>query len=354
MPILDTRCSPAVLLLAALLAACSHTDPIGYANYGAIGPRSPGPEALLDGAGPGSAWTENGGGILYLGGCLGRERSSAPSIIMLPAIGGSATWEMCEADLSLKMVKFPLDSASEFDAAALGADGRLLYVECVYPNLTDISCGNLGHMSMWLSDSAWPFTRRRKLFELYHVVLGAPADSNNVLNDLSNLSWVGPAAFVARGLNMNPHYGVTFLGITYGTTAATSPSLSLIAGTSDVQLFSVAEAGAALVFARAALVVERMPVPGGAATTIVTLPAAPGRTIVDISCKSEMCLLLTHEGGAGVAAQSTFWTLDLRTAELATLRAYPSLFSSAQLSPSSNSVLVGEADGLHLFTDLLP
>ena len=340
------------MLLALILAACGHSDPIGYENYGAIGPRVPGPEARLNGAGTGSTWTENGGGILYIAGCLGRENPVVPSIIMLPAIGGSATWEMCEADLSLKVRK---DSTSEFDAAALGADGRLIYVECVYPNLKDIGCLNLGQMSMWLADSAWPFTRRRKLFELYHVVLGAPADSTNVLNGLANLAWVAPAAFVARGLNLHPFYGVTFLGIAYGTTTAASPSLSLIAGTSEVQLFSVAEAGATLVFTtQAPLVIERMPVPaGGSATIVATVPTATGRTIVDISCRAELCLLLTQETGAGGAAQSTFWTLDLSTGKLVALRSDPASFSSAQLSPSSGSVLVGEADGLHLFTDLL-
>ena len=344
-----------MVLLALILAACGHTDPIGYQNYGAIGPRVPGPEARLNGAGPGSTWTENGGGILYIAGCLGREAPVVPSIIMLPAVGGSATWEMCEADLSLRMAKFPVDSTSEFDAAALGADGRLIYVECEYPNIKDIGCLNLGHMSMWLSDSAWPFTRRRKLFELFHVVLGVPADSTNVLNDLADLAWVGPTAFVARGLNLHPFYGETFLGIAYGTTTAASPSISLMAGTSAVQLFSVAEAGATLVFTTPTpLVIERMPVPaGGSATTVATLPTANGRTIVDISCRADVCLLLTQEVGGGGAAQSTFWTLDLATGNLVALRSYPAFFTSAQLSPSSGSVLVGEADGLHLFTDLL-
>ena len=79
--------------------------------------------------------------------------------------------------------------------------------------------------------------------------IGGSATSTSVLNGLDRLTWVGPGGrSQARGLNQHPFYGVTFLGIAYGATTAASPSISLIPGTSQVQLFSTAEAGATMVF----------------------------------------------------------------------------------------------------------
>ena len=69
--------------------------------------------------------------------------------------------------------------------------------------------------------------------------------------------------------------------------------------------------------------------------------------------QAELCLLLTQEpSGTGITA--TFWTVDLVTGAVVSLRSYPTALSSAQLSPGGNGVLVREADGVHLFTNLLP
>ena len=345
---------------------CTHSDsyPIGT-DYGAIGPLVPGSEASLGGLGADAAWTENGGGILYTGACLSQAQpppdpifptKTIPSILLLPASGGSAFWELCEAEKSVinPPPANPGDSTTTLYGAALGADGRLVYVECVWLWLhgslhqESLNCANSGVISMWLSDSAAPFTRRRRLFTLYRT---SPATTGPV-NNLLNVRWVGSAAFIARGYSLAANSDTVFLGLVSGTTGA-SPSLGIIPNTDRIRLFSPTEGNATLVFNRDSLAVERMPIRGGTITSVATLPALAGRALIDLSCKAELCLLLTQEpSSAGIT--STFWTVDLATGAVVSLRSYPIALSGAQLSPGGNGVLVREADGVHLFTDLLP
>ena len=325
----------------------------------------PGPEARLDTLGADVAWTENGGGIIYSSACLSRSQpppdpifptKTIPSILLLPASGGSAFWELCEAEKSLinPPPANPGDSTTTLYGAALGADGRLIYVECVWLWLHGIldqeslNCANSGVISMWLADSAAPFTRRRRLFTLYRASQTTTSPVNNVLN----VRWVGSAAFIASGYSLAANSDVVFLGLVYGTTGI-NPSLGIIPNTDRVRLSSPAEGNATLVFSRDSLLVERMPLRGGTITSVAMLPALAGRALIDLSCKDELCLLLTQEpSGSGIT--STFWTMDLATGAVMSLRTYPIALSSAQWSPGTNGVLVREADGVHLFTDLLP
>lgn len=335
--------------LALITSGCDHAGPFEHEFYGAVGPRTPGPEARLEFT-PGDAiWTEDGKGFLYAGNCFGRtpvfRGSAIPSIILRPSHGGSATWEMCEALISFQT---PRDSAAEFSAPALGADGRLLYVECVWPAISDLNCTNAGHMTMWLGDSSRPFTRRQELFGLYHNGPGIPPDPIDVVNHLTAVTWVGAEAFIAVGANLNAFAGDRVLGVVYGTTGA-KPTLTLLAGTTGVQISSAAESNRTLVFTRDSQNIESMPIQGGAATHVAVIPLFVGRRIVSISCRAELCLVVTNEGGL----QSTFWTLSVNTGILTTLRTLTGVVRSARLSPASNSVLVVQGDGLYLFTDLL-
>lgn len=336
-------------MLAPIMNGCDHAGPFEHAFYGAVGPRAPGPEARLDFT-PGDAiWTEDGKGFLYTRACFGRSPifggSTIPSVVLRPSHGGSATWEMCEALISFQA---PRDSAAEFSAPALGADGRLLYVECVWPNISDLNCTNAGHMTMWLGDSSWAFSRRQKLFELYHNGPGIPPDPFTVVNHLTAVTWVGPDAFIANGANLNAFAGDRPLGVVYGTTGST-PTLTLISGTTGVQISSAAESNRTLVFSRDSQNIERMPIRGGTAAHVAAIPLFVGRHIVSISCRAELCLVVTNEGGL----QSTFWTVTLDTGILTSVRTLTGVVRSARLSPSSNTVLVVQGDGLYLFTDLL-
>ena len=115
------RCFQTATVL--LLAACTHSDsfPTGT-DYGAIGPLVPGPEASLGAIGADASWTENGGGILYSAACLSRGQpppdpifptKTIPSILLLPASGGSAFWELCR---SRKVADRPRSPASPGDS----------------------------------------------------------------------------------------------------------------------------------------------------------------------------------------------------------------------------------------------
>jgi hypothetical protein len=343
-----------ICVLSLIAAGCDHASPFDEGPLGAIGPRTPGPEARLDLTDRSASWTEDGKGFLYTRTCFGRSPplggSPIASIVLRPAHGGSATWELCEGVNSFRTER---DSAAEFSAPALGADGRLLYVECVWPGISDLTCTNAGHMTLWLGDSARNFSRRRKIRDLYHAGPGLPPDPPNVVNHLTAITWVGPDAFIGIGANLNAFAGDRTLGVVYGTTGV-SPSLELLPGTSGVAISSAAESNRTLVFSRDSQNIERMPIRGGTATHVAVVPLFIDRRIVALSCRAEFCLVLTTEGGSGGDARSTFWSLSLNSGLIAPLRTVSGAASSARLSPSSNAVLVARADALYLFTDLLP
>jgi hypothetical protein len=341
------------VLLSLIMVGCDHASPFEQPPLGAVGPRVPGPEARLDSTDRTAVWTEDGKGFLYTRTCFGRRPvfggAAIASIVLRPAHGGSATWELCEATNSFLT---PRDSAAEFSTPALGDDGRLLYVECVWPNINGLTCGNAGHMTMWLGDSARPFSRRRKLFELHHAAPGRPPDPPNVVNQLTGVTWIDTDAFTAIGANFDAFGGFRYLGVVYGTTGA-SPSLYLLPGTGGVQISSAAESNHVIVFTRDSQTIQLMPIHGGASSVVATMPLLIGRRIVAISCRDEFCLVVTNEPAAGDLS-STFWSLSLDSRVLTSVRTVTGVVSAARISPSSNAVLVARGDVLYLYDDLLP
>jgi hypothetical protein len=329
-------------LIIALSISCDHTSPIAAAIYTPPDPLVPGAEAKLALSGDDAHWTSDGSGILYVGGCLQRKAAGAASMRIIPATGGSAIWEMCEDRNSIKQ---PPDSLTSLSTAALGSDGPLLYAECVWPDLDPlIGCANLGHITIWLADSGRSWGARRPLFDLYHVILGTPPDPPGKLNELVELRWIGATTFLARGFHLSPS-SETMLGLVVGTTA-TNPTLTLLPETDQVVAYSTAN-DTNIVFFRSDLLVERMPIDGGAAQQVAAVPAAPGRALVDVSCNGSTCLLLTRE-----SIGSAFWRLDLQSNSVSQIRGDAATITLAQRSPRSQAVLVRRPDGYYLYSDV--
>ncbi len=351
--------------LALLIVACSHSEPFVLGSYRETGPLVPGPEARIAGGG---SWTEDGGGILFVAGCYGypsfEQRKYYPynivdiiGIAMLPASGGSVVWERCE--LGYPFIG-SVDSVARFTAAALGKGGSLLFVEFVGPRPTCTACDYYAifyHSELYLADSGQPLNTRRKLATLFRESVGHPVVPPEAINQLTRLAWVGKDTFVAEASNLNPNRISTPLGLARGLVTADSALLTVIPGTANTHRWSVAEAGVAVVFSEDSLTLQRVPFAGGTVTALAAIPAGGRRHIDDVSCRGDLCLVLSSEDTTTATGQlkrvSAFWTVSVATGTVALLRADQKLYSSAKLSPTSNVVLVGENDGMHLFSELL-
>ncbi|HEY4320779.1 MAG TPA: hypothetical protein VGM77_06305 [Gemmatimonadales bacterium] len=352
---------PSAILVGALVASlfgCDHAAPFAASSRGAAGPRVAGPEALIDGARDSSVWTADGRGIFFTGPCLisqtVRGNVASPAFSIIPAGGGSISWQKCETAISRRL---PRDSVAAFWATSLSPGGQLLYLESVSWAPTPVLVfPAFSHADLWLGDSAGPLGGGRRILALYHDSAGASVVSPQTINWLIGVHWVDEQTFVAIGANLPTRLGVihpTLIQLVRGTIASNAASLTPIDGTTGVVHYALAQQGATIVFNRGGLAIESIPTKGGAVMTVATLPAAIGQTLADISCRGTSCLLLTREEVDG-QVQSTFWTLSLASATLAAVRTDAAAYISAKLSPVSGAVLVGEAGSLFLFTDLLP
>jgi hypothetical protein len=332
------------LTLMLALSGCSHTDAVEYLPYGAAGPLAPGAEARLALSGSGVQRVDGGPGILYIGSaCLARNYvrgALIPALRMLPAAGGSATWELCE---SVNSYRTQADSAEGFGAAAMAAGGSLLYTICTWPNLKDLGCENSGHVQLWQSDSAWPYSRRRLLVDLYASVLGVPRAPRTTLNNLTEIRWAGSRAFVARGFNVNPTVGDSILGLVIGRIDSAGATLQLLPNTADVQSWSTAQQGRAIIANRGDFAIETISTVSGVADTLVAMPDVPGRSIAAISCRGSICLVVTNDGG-----RSTFWQLGLNSRQLVQLGVDAGSVTSAALSPVTDAVVLGRTNAYYL------
>jgi hypothetical protein len=344
------------MMIAILSSGCDHSAPYDVPDYGG-GPRF-GPGGSLDGVTGAASWTGDGAGVLYVGKCFLPETvlgtHPAPALIVLPTNGDRA-WEMCERDLSLV---FANDSSETYWAASLAADGRLLYEESVSPP------GGPGftifpaftHAAVWLTDSAYPATHR-KVLELYHDSAGAATVPGNVVDWLLDVRWANATTFVGMGANLPDRLGVYSphpIALIRGMIGKSSASMDTIAGTGGARAYSLAEGGRTVLFARDPLTIERVPVDGGVPVAVSTLPAANGRTLADISCNPQICLLVTWETAPSGGVQSTYWTLSLSTGTVTPLQTVSGTIAAARISPRSKAVLVEAGAGWSVNSSLLP
>jgi hypothetical protein len=272
---------------------------------------------------------------------------------LIPATGGSVTWERCE--LGFNFIT-STDSNVSFPTVAMSTGGRLLYVELIglrshgaepdhYPVFY--------HADLYLSDSGQQLNIRRKLSTLFREQNGQAVVSSTTINQLEHLTWVGATSFIAESFNLTPDGKRQPLGLAQGTITADSAVLSTIPGTASARRWSVADAGASVIFVNDSLTLRREATTGGAITVAATIPNGARRFIVDVSCRDDLCLVLTHDDAVFPLRISKFWTVSLSSGTVTLLRTDQQTYTSAKLSPGANLVLVGESDGFHLFSELL-
>lgn len=347
-------CLPLVGASAALLllGGCSHSDAFDPVSA-QLGPISSGPDIQLTFNGDQDywpTWTEDGSGILY---AFVRSGTNVVHrcVGLLPAGGGTQTWTLCDDRFG------SADSSNSFPAYALGADGRLLYLEAQSHN------NSTPTPVLWLADSAKPFIRTA-------LVTFPISFASGIYNWLGDLKWTGPNSFVglAQAWNTAPHGYQSYLQDTVlanirgvvisGTIAGGRATMAPVPGTDGATGYSLAEGGASIIFTTlgdAAL--RRVPVAGGTPTTVATI--ATSNKLVGVSCKGGTCIVadapITIYDGATQydalsAGLSGLHSVTISTGAVASL-SNGTYYSSPQWAPTSNDIVVqGGGTAGHLGT----
>ena len=299
------------------LVGCSHSDTF-VPGDNSVGPSGTGSDVLLtynteQDYWP--AWTQDGKGILY----AYVDQVNPPGIAhrcfgLLPATGGTRLWQLCDSRAPQG------DTVSSFTAYALGADGRLLYVESVAPRTFPSFPSKI---TLWLADTAKPFARTA-LLTLPIPGLGTPAGW------LSDIEWIDPSTFIALGQNYGNAYHTdprfippiptqdtlfadsilsssggpsTGSGVVLvGTIAGTQATVRAISGSEGATSYARTTDGATLVITkRDDLRLYKLPFSGGAATVVATVTPIQGQ-LVGVSCQLSSCIvasdpMLLFDGG---------------------------------------------------------
>ncbi len=334
----------ATLLPILWVTACTHTAPFVTGSYGAVGPfREIAGEGQLTVLVASSAyWSTDGRGIIYL-----------PELAVLPAGGGSATWDF---------------GGGGFSAPAIDAAGRILVQmnEPVNPDHVLPFPVNW-HAEYWLADTGRPWSLRRQMLTLYHDKLGTPTVSSSTVNWLLRASWAGPDTFVAVGQNLNPNGTFTTLGVYRGVIVDSATLTGPLPGTAGQAHFGFANGGHTVVFSDSTslnLWTESFDTPG-APTVIATLPDTTDRSIVDLSCGAARCVIVTTElipaiPGTKAHMGATLWEVDVATGALTPRWSFTGLPPLAALptavavSPTAGDVVVVQNKQLYLLQGVLP
>lgn len=341
------------LLLLASLAACSHTEPYATGPQGALGPLLPGNPAVVS-TSPG-AWTQDGRGILIQGTCLDLSRAGRgmSAIRILPAQGGSALWERCEDRPWIAKS----DSAWRFAAPAVARDGRMLYVEAVGPLFKPTRPYRFPmywHAELWLSDTGGPSSPgRRLLMNLWGAHPPLPLVPPSTTDWIADMAWIGSDDFIALAQTLSDEGPVSQPRLAHGVIAADGARLTTLPGTGKVQAFAVAAGGTSVVFIGDSFNISRVAVSGGAVTIVATFPTAAVQRVVDVSCRDDLCIVLTNDPAPANLPRSTLWRLTLSNGQLLPIQSFQDRLASAKLSPISGDVLMFGSGGLSLYTGLV-
>ncbi len=364
--ILFRRAVPLAIIFA---IACSHSSPVTATDPTPLGPSSSGSDVQLT-FNPGQdywpAYTEDGRGILYQYSQPG-DAAGNRCIGLLPAAGGTRLWSLCDTRVS------QVDSVSSFAAFALGADGRLLYLEAVSPLHAEVPF----ETSLWLADSAQPFQRRR--LATLPMTIG-----DSIVDWLSDAQWTGPTTFLALAQRVSGEAHCRFctaddtiytgLYMVSGSVTSGGVTLARLPGTDGATEFGVSASRGTIVFSKAGdLTIYEVPAAGGTPATNGSVPAGTERTILGLSCAGARCVAATSAvnaplGGPVTANGGLLWSVDL-TSKAVSQIGEPSanfLWASAQLAPDGHDVVL-QANGaignqrltsdtrsdLHLLTGIL-
>lgn len=323
--------------LAAL--ACGHSDPfVTQSQTQSLPYAAQEPVRLTYNPGDNywPSWTEDGRGIIYYYSVSEPDSHADDRCIgLLRPSGGTRIWQMCDER------REHTDSADSFAGAAIGSDGRLIYLEIS----THRGSGGLTGVNqppqttvLWLADTTFPF-QRRALFQL-----GAPI-SGNFVNWLRDTQWIGPTSFIALAqfdsIRPNPKPGSALfdsiflpVGVVRGEIGSSGATLSIVPGTESASSYSLAENGTSLILWRSGLALERVPIAGGTPSTVATIPTATGRRITGLTCQGSICLVSTT---TSAPSAKRFWRVSLATGAVIDLAA--GVDSFPRISPTSTDVV---------------
>ena len=273
--------------LLVLLAACDHSAPFTPAPILPLGPKDATPPVHLT-FNPATdyapTWTEDGKGILY--NFAQQNRSDGDRCLgLLPADGGTRLWTLCDDRAT------HADSSDSFGAAALGTDGRLLYLESSARKGKEAPDNTV----LWLADTAAPFNRRALI--TFPSFVG-----DSIISWMSDVQWTGPNEFIALAQRLEVFQlflrrieSDTVLwgqAVVRGTISATGAALRIIPGTEGFAWYALAEGGNTIVLARRyGLSLQRVPISGGIPTLVADIPPDSNRHILGLTCRGETCLV---------------------------------------------------------------
>jgi hypothetical protein len=96
-------------------------------------------------------------------------------------------------------------------------------------------------------------------------------------------------------------------------------------------------------------VIRRVDLATGTTTVAATLGLSASGRSLDISCRPDACVVLTHDG-----ANWGLWKLDLATSALTLARSFNHALTVAKLSPTSGDVVALEGNNLYFLAGVLP
>ena len=318
--------------VALVLAACNHTAPFVTGFYRATGPFAEiaGEEQLTVGGVSFGAWSSDGARILSL-------TSGSGCFNALPAAGGSGLWFHCNA-------------GGGYSAAALDGHGRIVF-QIWNAGLPLFPVR--GQADFWVVDTTRPYSLIHKLLTLYRDTVGLAVVSPTTVNWIAQSSWMGPDTFVVVGQNLKPNGTFTTLGVYRGVIRDTAELTGPLSGTAGKAHYGFADGGHTVVFSDSGSLVlwkasfdDIQP-----SEMIATIPHDSDRSIVDLSCGGNRCVVLTDELVLGrVPAQNhvgaTLWELDLATGAVTSRFEFPgtgvlkALPNTVSVSPISGDVVV--------------
>lgn len=356
----------------AMLAACSHSDPIAQSDPESVGPFSAGSPARLTFSAADDRfanWTDDGEGIFYSFRAPNRTDRDR-CLGLLPAEGGTRLFELCEHRLAFA------DSTDFVASGALSTDGKLLYLQATSRRNAQLP----GVTRLYLSDTTSRAVRRVLL--TMPIALGATS-----VDWLADMHWTGPDTFIG----LAQQFTVVSVGagaardtvfvpvaVVRGTVTAQGATLSPIAGTEGASEYSVIEGGTALMIRTVGFTLKRLPIQGGVPTTAIVMPdlsrAGAFSRVISHSCRDTTCLVLMFHLGGGIENNSLdYYLIQVSTSGgvqrhyAAVANPVPSNVNSGRgeiswhavrMSPTADRAVVsvnnrGNVD-LYLFKGLLP
>lgn len=343
------------------VSACGHTEPftgLGVDQQGPFNGATPLRLTFNSDADYSAAWAADGKGILY----TYSDRSRADHdrcLAMLPATGGTRVFTLCDNRPG------HADSAETITSAALSEDGELLYLVG-----SSLPVGQLpARITLFQADTATPFNRR--------ALVTLPSDVGGGLrpNWLLDVTWVGPDEFLAMAtdLTLVPQCAGCLLrdtvfiplGVVRGTIGGNGAVMELVQGTLGASHFAVADGGTNIVISNG-LTLSKLPIGGGALTTLTTLPTTFSKRIDDISCRGSACVVLTYEQQLETEPPPPHFVDLWKMLRVSTaggpattlIESFSTPWLQAKVSPTGPDIVVRQGQfrtgDLYLFRNLLP